>query len=245
VPNPFVALETFESAQPNTGRARIGVKADAEAVVAREVDRQGSPPTPDACPWTGRGAKVPPQAQTAAAGEQVGPPRFQSRSKAHYLHGYMITIRSAVKSDEPTLGRFGAALMRQHHAADARRFILTDEPEHGYGRFLVSQIGDPDSLVLVAERSAAVIGYLFAGLEPLSWWDLRGPCGYVHDIYVDEGARHRGAARQLMRAAIEWARSRGMSQIVLSTQSKNEPAQRLFERIGFRRTMIEMTLDAE
>src|SRR6185503_16222052 len=99
----------------------------------------------------------------------------------------MITTRRAAKADETALGRYGAALMRQHHASDPRRFILTDRPELGYGRYLVSQLEDSNSLVLVAERSGEVVGYLYAGLEPTSWMELRGPCGFVHDVYVDEG----------------------------------------------------------
>jgi ribosomal protein S18 acetylase RimI-like enzyme len=155
----------------------------------------------------------------------------------------MIRVRPAASSDEAVLGRFGAALMRQHHAADPRRFILTERPEIGYGRFLVSLLADPDSTVLVAELSGAVVGYLFAGLEPLSWKDLRGPCGYVHDLFVDESARHRGVGGALLSSGIAWARSKGMPQVVLSSAANNDAGQRLFAGVGFRRTMIEMTLD--
>ena len=59
----------------------------------------------------------------------------------------MIKIRAATASDQEVLGRFGGALMRQHHAADPQRFIQVDHPEAGYGRFLVSQISNPNSLV--------------------------------------------------------------------------------------------------
>jgi len=153
------------------------------------------------------------------------------------------TIRPALRSDEAALGRFGAALMRQHHAADPKRFLLAEQPEAGYGRYLVSLLGDADSLVLVAERDGAVVGYVYADVESTSWRDLRGPCGFVHDVYVDEGSRQNGVGRQLVLAAVDWARSKGMPQMVLSTASGNETAQRLFDRLGFRRTMIEMTLD--
>lgn len=155
----------------------------------------------------------------------------------------MITIRPAERSDEAALGRYGAALMRQHHAADPRRFILTERPESGYGRFLVSQLADPDSLVLVAERSGEIVGYLYAGIEPRSWRDLRDPCGFVHDVYVDERERRQGTGRELVRAAIAWIESRGMTQVVLWSMSQNEGAQRLFASLGFRPTMVEMTWD--
>ena len=157
----------------------------------------------------------------------------------------MITIRPATASDEEPLGRFGGALMRQHHTADPRRFIQVEHPEAGYGRFLVSQLSKPNSLVMVAEHSGAVIGYVFADVEPTNWMELRGPCGVVHDIYVDEAARHQGAGRKLMSAAIAWVRSKGRSQVVLTTKNRNEHARHLFTTLGFRPTMIEMTLDQE
>src|SRR5262245_41711726 len=157
----------------------------------------------------------------------------------------MVTIRPATSADEASLGRYGGALMRQHHADDPRRFIHVDRPEPGYGRFLVSQIAHPESLVLVAEHEGAVVGYLFADVERTNWMELRGPCGVIHDIYVDESARQLGAGRGLMQAAVEWIHAHGRSQVVLMTKTKNESAQRLFARFGFRPTMIEMTMDQE
>ena len=157
----------------------------------------------------------------------------------------MIAIRPAAESDEVALGRLGAALMRQHHASDPRRFLLTNRPEAGYGRFLVSQLADPDYVVLVAERSQEVVGYVFAGIESTSWRDLRGPCGFIHDVYVHQDVRRQGTGRELVRAAIDWIQSKGMSQVVLWSKSGNDAAQHLFADLGFRSTMIEMTLDRE
>jgi GNAT superfamily N-acetyltransferase len=157
----------------------------------------------------------------------------------------MITIRPATPADQEALGRFGGALMRQHHESDSRRFIEVEHPERGYGRFLVSQIGHANSLVLVAEDAGTVVGYLFADVEPTSWMELRGPCGVIQDVYVDESVRHQGAGRALMRAAIDWIRGRGHRQVVLMTKTRNERAQHLFATLGFRPTMIEMTLDQD
>jgi len=155
----------------------------------------------------------------------------------------MITIRPATASDREQLGRFGGALMRQHHAADPRRFLQVDQPEAGYGRFLASQVANQDSLVLVAEDSGAVVGYVFATVEGTDWMELRGPAGVVQDVYVADASRHRGAGRQLVSAAIDWIRSKGRQQVVLLTKTKNEHAKSLFVSLGFRPTMIEMTMD--
>jgi GNAT superfamily N-acetyltransferase len=57
--------------------------------------------------------------------------------------------------------------------------------------------------------------------------------------------RRQGTGGELVRAAIGWVRSRGMSQVVLWSKSGNDAAQRLFAKLGFRVTMVEMTLDRE
>lgn len=155
-----------------------------------------------------------------------------------------VTIRPATKADEAALGRWGGALMRQHHDFDPLRFVRSENPEAGYGRFLVSQIAEPECVVLVAEREGRVIGYAYAGLEPMSWKDLRAACGYLHDVFVDPEARGAGAGARLVREAIRWLEARGAPRVVLMSAARNEAAQRLFERLGFRRTMVEMTREA-
>lgn len=155
-----------------------------------------------------------------------------------------VRIRPATKADEPALGRYGGALMRQHHDFDPLRFVRTENPEAGYGRFLVSQIAEPGMVVLVAERAGRVIGYAYAGLEPMSWKDLRAACGYLHDVFVDPAERGAGAGARLVREAIHRLEAQGVPRVVLMSASRNEAAQRLFERLGFRRTMVEMTREA-
>ena len=118
-------------------------------------------------------------------------------------------------------------------------------PEHGYSRFLQHQLKDDDVVVFVAESrdTAEAIGYVYAGLEPASWKELREAAGFIHDVAVDLAARRSGVATALLEAAIDWLRSKGAPRVVLWTAERNEEAQRLFARIGFRRTMVEMTLE--
>ena len=140
------------------------------------------------------------------------------------------------------LGTLGAMLMRTHYAYDPLRFRPPgDAPEEGYAWFLESQLAEADVVVLVAERSGRVVGYIYAGIEPLSWKELRDEAGFIHDIAVDEVARRTGVAGQLLDAAIAWLRERGMPRVVLWTAEPNNAAQQLFESHGFRRTMVEMT----
>ena len=153
-----------------------------------------------------------------------------------------IAIRRATKSDLPALGKLGALLLRTHYQFDPHRFMAPgDHPEEGYAWFLGTQLREDDVVVFVAERESSIVGYVYAGLEPQSWKELREACGFIHDVVVDESGRRFGVATALMEAAINWLRERGAPRVVLGTAQKNEGAQRLFERLGFRRTMIEMT----
>ena len=155
-------------------------------------------------------------------------------------------IRPATTADLPRIGRLGAMLAEQHHRWDARRFIaLGSGAPSRYAAFIGTQLGDPDRLVLVAEDHGDVVGYAFAGLEDYDYMSLRGPAGALYDIIVDPDFRGRGLGRRLLDAILEDLRSRGTPRVVLSTATENVPAQRLFERAGFRRTMIEMTRELE
>jgi ribosomal protein S18 acetylase RimI-like enzyme len=157
------------------------------------------------------------------------------------------SVRPAREDDMPAVGRLGAFLLREHHAFDPRRFMAPGpDPEGGYAWFLGTQLAEPDALVLVAESDGgAVAGYLYATVEPRSWRDLRDEAGFVHDVVVDEAFRGRGIATALVEAAASWFTSRKLPRLVLWTATHNPAAQRLFARLGFRQTMVEMTRDLD
>lgn len=135
-------------------------------------------------------------------------------------------------------------LVRTHYAFDRQRFLPPREgTESGYASFLGHLLGTDDNRVVVAERDGRVVGYVWAALEPLSWKELRGPAGYIHDIAVEEEARRTGVATMLMSAAVAWLRERNAPRVILGTAAKNAGAQALFHRLGFRDTMIEMTME--
>jgi ribosomal protein S18 acetylase RimI-like enzyme len=153
-----------------------------------------------------------------------------------------VTIRRAGATDVRAMGRLGAVLVRAHHDFDAARFIAaTPETEHGYGSYLGSQLGKPDIVILVAEDAGEVVGYTFAGVEGYDYMELRGPAGVLYDLVVDPAHRGHGVGRALLDATLAELQTRGAPRVVLATAERNEVAQRLFARAGFRRTMIEMT----
>jgi ribosomal protein S18 acetylase RimI-like enzyme len=153
-----------------------------------------------------------------------------------------IIVRRAVEGDLPALGRLGAQLMRVHFTFDPRRFMDPGaDPEAGYAWFLGTQIQDDEVAIFVAESDGVAVGYVYAGLEPQSWKELREAAGFIHDVVVLDDARRSGVASALIEAALAWLKSRGAPRVMLWTADQNQAAQRLFARLGFRRTMVEMT----
>jgi ribosomal protein S18 acetylase RimI-like enzyme len=153
-----------------------------------------------------------------------------------------IVIRRATAADMAALGKLGASLLRTHYGFDPLRFMAPrGDPEAGYAWFLGTQLKEEDVAVFVAERSGRVIGYVYAGMEPQSWKELREAAGFIQDVVVAPEAQRAGVASALVEAGCEWLRSIGAPRAMLWTAEKNDSAQRLFTRLGFRRTMIEMT----
>lgn len=155
-------------------------------------------------------------------------------------------IRRATAADLPAVGQLGAQLVAMHHQFDPQRFMAARSgTHHGYASYLASQLSDPDVLVLVAEVDGAVVGYAYAASEGVDYMSLRGPAGVLHDVLVDPAQRGRGLGGLLLQAVLAHFRDHGVPRVVLSTAARNEGAQRLFARAGFRPTMTEMTRESD
>lgn len=178
-----------------------------------------------------------------------------ARAATRYARGMnpSLSVRAAARADMPQVARFAAELVRFHHALDPHRFMCFEPLEAGYERWLTGELGNPGAVIVVVEQHGgveqvggaepAIVGYAYGRLEPRDWNSLLDACGALHDIYVAEPARRLGAGPLLLEAVAARLRALGAPRLVLHTAVQNTTAQRLFERFGFRRTMIEMTLE--
>lgn len=153
-------------------------------------------------------------------------------------------------ADLPAVGRLAAGLVALHHAFDPRRFMHLPHAEAGYARYFASQLDGDDVVLLVAERDGEpdgerVIGYAYGRLEPRSYDELREACGKLHDVFVAEEARVRGVGHALVLEAIARLEAMGAPRVLLLTAAQNLAAQKLFAKLGFHTTMLEMTHERE
>lgn len=157
--------------------------------------------------------------------------------------GADITVREAHEEDLDAVSVLAARLVRMHYDWDPQRFLRAGPSvESGYRRFLAGELGNPESLVLVALVEGNVAGYAFGRHEPRNWELLMDESGVLHDVYVDENIRAKGVGSALVRAFVERMRKDGAHRVVLHTAAQNAAGQALFKKLGFRVTMLEMTL---
>ena len=155
-----------------------------------------------------------------------------------------VKVGPAIAADRDALGHLGALLVAEHHDFDPKRFIAPVPDLAGrYGDFLIGQSQRPDMRVLVARRDDQVVGYAFAGMEGNDYMALRGPAGVIYDLVVDPDHRRQGIGSALLSATLDALTGLGAPRALLFTADKNHVAQALFDKSGFRRTMIEMTLE--
>jgi ribosomal protein S18 acetylase RimI-like enzyme len=149
--------------------------------------------------------------------------------------------------DLPAVGKLAGALVRLHHATDPKRFLLVESVETGYARFFASELGDDHVVLLCAvdTSTSAVVGYAYGRVESRDWNLLLDAHGALHDVYVSEGARGHGVGEKLVREMCRALEAKGALRVILSTMESNASAQTLFAKLGFRKTMIEMTRERD
>jgi len=125
---------------------------------------------------------------------------------------------------------------------ELRLRALAESPD-AFGRRLVDELARPDAewirltesvttpggqVMLVAEEAGRPLGLAFGIFDK-----ERTQIGHVAGMWVDPGARGKGAGQALLSAAVDWARSRELERLELWVTKGNAPAERLYERAGF------------
>jgi GNAT superfamily N-acetyltransferase len=88
-------------------------------------------------------------------------------------------------------------------------------------------ITDPGALVLVADESGDVIGYLLGFRHRTFFAD--GPVGWIEEVITRSDRRRSGVAGALVRAFEEWAWDGGARMVALATRR----AEAFYEALGY------------
>jgi len=92
----------------------------------------------------------------------------------------------------------------------------------------------PATIFVAEANDAALLGFLEAGLRShADGCDPSHPVGYVEGWYVVESQRRHGIGAALLRAAEDWARTQGCTEMASDTQLENLLSQRTHASLGF------------
>ena len=101
-------------------------------------------------------------------------------------------------------------------------------------------LGDSTALVLVAldavEGSHAPVGFLALRVydTPADPTMVPRRRGHLETLVVNARQRRCGIGRRLLATAADWARTRGATEMVLTTWVGNDEADAFYERLGYR-----------
>jgi len=116
------------------------------------------------------------------------------------------------------------------------RAALWPQAAEEHVREMTAMLEQPDEFAAFGhfERNAGLAGFLEASLR----YDYVEACsttpvGYLEGVYVRPEFRRRGVARALVKAAENWARSRGCREMASDSPLDNAVGQAAHEAIGY------------
>ncbi|MGH7279981.1 MAG: GNAT family N-acetyltransferase [Polyangiaceae bacterium] len=102
----------------------------------------------------------------------------------------------------------------------------------GLGRF---------TCIFVAHRDSEIIGFLAGRVRPLPAYFGGGQVGFISEVFVSETARGLGVGAKMVSHACAWFASMKASRVELQVLTGNEPARRLYKKLGWEDELVEMT----
>ena len=148
-----------------------------------------------------------------------------------------VTIRRTRREDVGVI----VAMLADDPLGGARERIEDPLPQSYYNAFETLE-RDPNILLVVAEDGdGAVVGCLQLCILPgLS--SQGASRGLIEDVRVARNCRSRGIGEQLVQWAVADAQARDCKLLELFTHHTRIDAQRFYERLGFHRSHVGMTM---
>lgn len=117
---------------------------------------------------------------------------------------------------------------------DQYRQFYKQPPDAAAARAYIEQrLQNGDSVIFLAEEDGGALG--FVQLYPsLASIPMR-PIWILYDLFVAPAARTSGVGRALMDRARQHAEETNAHQLILETATDNLTAQRLYEKLGYKR----------
>ena len=151
-----------------------------------------------------------------------------------------ITIRSATSSDLSQLLEFeqGVIAAERPYADNLKAGHIT------YYDLEALLISDKAKL-LVAEKHGKLVGAGYAKILAAKAYKKFSHFAYLGFMYVDPSSRGKGINKMIIDELTLWAKAKNIKEMVLDVYDGNEAAIRAYEKVGFKKNLVEMRVEID
>ncbi len=151
-----------------------------------------------------------------------------------------ITIRKATLNDLPILLEFEQGVITAERPFDPT-IKNGDINYYDIGELITS----PNSEVFVAESTQGILASGYAKIKTDRHYLKHAYQGYLGFMFVSETHRGLGLNKMIIDTLLKWCKARNIFEIRLDVYDDNTPAIKAYEKVGFKKHMINMRLDIE
>ena len=121
-----------------------------------------------------------------------------------------------------------------------RQFYKQSSNLAGARQFLTDRIKKDQSVIFLAieKNGSSQKGIGFTQLYPSFSSTSMRRLWILNDLFVGPGARQKGVGEALMQRARQWALETGSEALTLETAVDNHTAQRLYEKLGYKKDEV-------
>lgn len=146
-------------------------------------------------------------------------------------------IRRAVEADAPAILALVPRLVSTFTPPSWREPEAMTATDRDVIAEAIRSTGD-DPMMFVAEMDGAITGFIH--VRSLEDYYRRRKHGHVADLVVADGHEGQGVATILLARAEEWSRAQGYDWMTLGVFEQNVRAERLYQKLGYRRDVIRL-----
>ncbi len=147
-------------------------------------------------------------------------------------------IRDATINDLPVLLNFEQEIIKAERPFNC---TLREDSINYYD--LKEMVNDENAKVIVAETDGKIIASGYALPKKASDFFKHEYYAYLGFMFTDPNFRGMGVNAKIIEALKSWSYENGLQEIRLTVYEDNIPAIKAYEKVGFKKLLIEMRLE--
>ncbi|WP_106793146.1 GNAT family N-acetyltransferase [Aquimarina sp. Aq78] len=148
-------------------------------------------------------------------------------------------IRTAIIEDLPILLDFEQKIIEAERPMDPT--LIQDKKISYYS--VKDYVLSDHTEVVVAEIEGEIVGSGYGQIRDRKNFFKQKQLGYIGFMYVKDEHRGKGVSQEIIKYICDWFASKNLEEIRLTVYDQNPRAIRAYEKVGFKKHLIEMRVN--